>query len=165
MTNLTKIIISAVAQIVILVALSSSASAADNNFNASMRIISSVLSITEQQPLQFVDAIAGKNTTIVTRPADVNAAVFSVTGIPGAAVTAGIVEKRIVMTTGDGSTAAQKIVVKGFKKGGSLNKRGRAEIGANGTLNNMRIGARTNVNANNVAGDYAGTATFRVVYR
>lgn len=125
-----------------------------------------VIVITEVQALSFMNIAAGTSTTIVTAPGDTNAAVFNATGDVSAAVTVSIVENNVNITTGSGNGAQRKIPITAWTFGGSLTDAGgsgTASFDASGILNNMRIGASATVDANNLAGDYSGTVTLRVV--
>ena len=60
--------------------------------------------------------------------------------------------------------AKDKIKVNKFKLGGSINKRGKAKIPANGVLENIRVGATAHVNKGDLIGEYQGSATMQVIY-
>ncbi len=68
------------------------------------------------------------------------------------------------MTTGAGITTPEQILVNGFTTGGDLDGSGNATFDVTGNLSDLRIGGVANVESEDVAGQYTGTATFRIVY-
>ncbi len=140
-----------------------SANATDESFQASMKLLAPIV-ITETQALSFADTISGQTTNVTTAAADASAALFTATGEANRAVTGSIVESSINMTTGAGVTTPEQIVVDTFSTGGDMDGAGSATFDATGNLNDLRIGGVAHVEAEDVAGQYTGTATFRVVY-
>ncbi len=143
-------------------AIAGSAIAADESFNVTMTLQSSLV-ITETNALSFINTTVGTAATIITSPADALAATFSAQGLPAASVTGSIVENSIIMSTGGGS-ANEQIVVNSFSTGGDMNASGIATLDSGGQTANLRVGATANVLAANVPGNYAGAATFRLLY-
>ena len=140
-----------------------SAFANDETLNVGMTLYTP-FSITENQGLTFADTTIGAKVKVTTTPADTSAAIFFATGEPNRTVIGSIVENRIFMTTGDGNRGRKRIRVNKFKTGGDMNATGIATFNNLGQLNNLRIGATAHVKANNIAGAYSGTATFRLLY-
>lgn len=130
-------------------------------------VFAATIAITEIQGLSFPAAVAGTTTTMVTAATDSTAAVFNATGDANTALTATIVETGVIITTGTGSTNSQKISIDNWTFGGSLTDGGGSGTGtfdATGALTNLRIGATANVESDDIAGDYTGTVTLRLVY-
>ncbi len=136
--------------------------AADEPFNVTIELQSPIV-LSEINGLSFVSTPTGMNTDVVTAPRDALAATFSVRGNPNTAVTGSVVESSITMTTGAGGINEQ-IVVDNFTTGGGLNRIGKGTLRASGSLKDIRVGGTAHVKANNVAGSYIGTATFRLLY-
>ncbi len=137
--------------------------AADETFQATIKLLQPI-TITEVASLRFPEQIAGSAATVLVRPEDSGAAVFDATGEADRAVTASVLEASIEMITDDGIGAQKRITVDQFAMGGSVDPLGGGAFDAAGTLNNIRVGGTANVNADNIPGDYVGTATFRLVY-
>ncbi len=141
-----------------------SAQATDEPFNASMKLIAPII-VSETKALSFVEAVAGTADTVITAAGDGEAAIFTATGEASRAVTGSVVESSITMTTGGGG-ATEQITVDTFTTGGNLSALdGSAAFDGTGNLVDMRIGATANIDATDVAGDYTGSATFRLVYQ
>lgn len=145
------------------VAASGSAAAEDASFNASISLIAPI-TLSSVQDLSFAPQLAGSNEAVVTAAGDSSAAVFSATGEANSPAQASVVESSIEMTTGAGSSASERITVDSFTYGGSLAGDGSTAFDASGNIDDMRIGATANVEADDISGDYAGSATFRLVY-
>ncbi len=139
-----------------------SSHATDEGFDVSMNL-QSAITITETNALSFVDTTVGRDQTIVTAPDDALAAKFNASGNASTVVTGSVVETSITMITG-GGTAEEQIEVDNFATGGDMSDEGVATFTTAGNLNNLRIGGTANVLAGNIAGTYAGTATFRLIY-
>ncbi len=137
--------------------------ATDETFQASMQLVAPIV-ITESQALSFADTIAGQATDVVTAAADTTAAIFTATGEANRAVTGSVVESNITMTTGDGADTTKQITVDTFTTGGDMDASGAATFDTNGDLSDLRIGGTAHVEAEDIAGAYTGTATFRLVY-
>lgn len=159
-----KLKIMSTAALVIGVGFAGSASATDEVFNVTMSLVAPIV-ITETQALSFSNAGAGSASTVVTAPTDGTAAIFTATGEASTAVTGSVVEANITMTTGDGIGTTKQITVDTFTTGGDMDGAGAATFSAGGALSNLRVGASANVLAEDIAGAYSGTATFRLVYQ
>lgn len=146
-----------------LVAASGSAMADDATFNATITLIEPLV-VTSVQDLSFAPQTAGSAVDVVTAPGDSTAAIFSATGEPSANAQASILESSIDMTTGAGASAGEVISVDTWTYGGNLAGDGSVSFDGNGDIADMRVGATAHVKAENVSGDYTGTATFRLVY-
>lgn len=133
----------------------------NESFNATYKLLTA-LSITENAALDFGEEAVGYSGSIVIAPAD--GAQFSVSGHPNYQVQASIVESSINMTTGDGVGATKQIPVGSWTFGGNLNGSGLGTLDGSGSLTNMRVGATATVEDTDIAGDYSGSATFRLVY-
>lgn len=144
--------------------LAQAANATDEAFQASMTLVAPIV-ITETQALSFADTIAGSTSDVATAAADASAAIFTATGEANRAVTGSVVEASIEMTTGDGVGTTKRITVDTFSTGGSMDAAGAATFDATGNLTDLRIGGTAHVQAEDIAGAYAGTATFRLVYQ
>jgi len=123
--------------------------------------------INELQALSFSAAIAGVPASIVTAPADANAAVFDATGDINLLLTASVVESSVFMDNG-GTGSSNTISIGSWTFGGSLTDvggSGTASFDALGVISNMRIGATAVVEADDNPGFYQGTATMRLVYQ
>lgn len=146
------------------IGIAGSAKATDEVFNVTMSLVAPIV-ITETQALSFSNAGAGSASTVVTAPTDGTAAIFTATGEASTAVTGSVVEASIEMTTGDGVGTTKRITVDTFTTGGDMDVAGSATFDGAGDLTNLRIGATANVQAEDIAGAYTGTATFRLVYQ
>lgn len=126
-----------------------------------------IIAITEVQALSFPDTLNGVTVDVVVLPTDGNAAIFNITGTASVAVTASVVEASIVMVNpvGNPNAAGNKITVTNWSYGGTVAADGTAFMDASGELNNVRIGGTAKLSANDNAGSFAGTATFRFVYQ
>lgn len=164
MSKLTRIIIRAIAPIMILSAFSSASLAAEFNLRTVFKILSSQLAVYEQKSLDFGVAVLGQMQTLVRAPSDSGAAVFSAVGVPNAKVTVSVVENSITLITGAGDINDKQITVTKFTTGGDLDSRGRATFDGQGQLSDMRIGAQAKIKTSNIGGHYQGSATFRIVY-
>ena len=136
----------------------------EETFTSSLVLISSTLAIHEQQGLEFGQhTVPSSKTPVVIAATDAGAASFNVTGEPSQSVTASVVENRMLMTNGQ-SGNQNRIRVRNFTLGGSVDTSGNGSFNNQGLLNNVRVGATAILNANKNPGEYEGTATFRVVY-
>lgn len=158
-------IVKSVGSAVIAFGLVSSAQAQDETFQATLKLLTPI-SITNSQALDFGEAIAGTNQTLTVGAADGSAAVFSAQGDSSKTATASVVETSITMTTGDGVGTTKQIVVDNFTLGGGgISGADQVDfIAGSGNVSDIRVGGTANVEADDIAGDYAGTATFRVIY-
>lgn len=133
------------------------------------KIAQAVDSITVRSNLQFPTMIsASSKQTYTLAPTDSGAAVFDITGTPNAKIVVSVVESSIVIdnTACAGSCSTKEtLTVKKFKRGGSVNNKGKGRIDATGSLTNIRIGAKVIVRGKQVSGDYVGFATIRIVYQ
>lgn len=134
---------------------------------AAFPVCAAPIAITEVQALSFTPALSGTSVNVVTMPTDSRAAIFDITGTVNVAVTASIVEASIEIFLVGGSTnpAPNRIMVTNWTYGGAVAADGTAFMDGNGELNNVRVGATIQVNANDSPGDFLGTATFRLVYQ
>ena len=146
------------------VAASSSAFADDASFNASIDLIEPI-TLSLDQDLSFAPQTAGQASDVVTAPSDSTAAVFSATGESDAVAQASVVESSIEMSTGTGASTAERITVDAWTYGGSLASNGSTAFDVSGNLSDMRVGATAHLEADDVSGSYAGSATFRLVYQ
>ncbi len=137
--------------------------AASESFESSIKLIQDI-TITEVASLRFPQQVAGTAQTVVVAPADSGAAQFSATGEALAGATATIAEASIEMTTGDGVGSTKRITVDSFTLGGNLAVDGTVAFAADGTISNMRVGGSAVIEADDIAGDYTGTATFELNY-
>lgn len=138
---------------------------ATNNFSVKMTLTSDTIIVMEEKSLEFAAQVAGSRTNVITRPLDENAGIFKVTGSPNSPITAQVMEKKVILTTGNGNQANEKIPVNNFKMGGSVNGRGKGTIGADGVLRDIRVGGTAHIGNADIVGDYSGTATLRIAYR
>ncbi|HAT8518463.1 DUF4402 domain-containing protein [Vibrio sp. 2092] len=136
---------------------------ADESFDATLSLLAPI-DLTEVKGLDFEPTLANQNVNVVTAPTSVDAAVFTARGTANWEVKGQVVESSIVMTTGDGSDDAKKITVDTFTYGGSMDASGNAQFSSSGDLSNLRVGGTAHVQANDIAGEYRGTATFRLTY-
>lgn len=105
--------------------------------------------------MSFPVQIEGVAATVVLGPNDPGAALFSITGEPGRVLKCSVTPNKINITAAD---VKKKIPVDSFLVQGCT------YIDPTGVLNNVSIGARVQINSDNLEGDYSGTANFRVVY-
>lgn len=136
--------------------------ATDEAFDATITLVAPIV-ITETKGLDFKDATFGSNSTVVTASADPEAAIFAVQGEANAQIAASVVETSIEMITGTGAATSERITVDSFSLGGDLIG-GVATLDGSGQLNDLRVGGSAHVEAEDIAGTYVGTATFRVTY-
>lgn len=135
------------------------AQAADEAFNASIRIVAA-LNVSESSALTFpTTESAAQAQQVTVGTTDAGAASFNITGESNAAVTASIVEGSLEMTVGSST-----ITVNNFTFGGALNGSGNASLDGSGALNGAKVGATANIPAAAESGEYSGALTFRVVY-
>ncbi len=135
----------------------------DESFTATLNLLSPI-QITEIKGLEFEDTLANQTIQVITSASDTKAATFSATGSPGWEVQGEVVESTINMVTGDGSTSSKVIEVGSFTYGGDMDSNGMAAFNSNGELSNLRVGGTAYVEAEDEAGSYEGTATFRLTY-
>lgn len=147
------------------VALTSFNAMADNeDFKSSITLLAPV-QIIEGQDLSFEPTLAFQNKSVVTRATDVRAAIFSATGTPGYAFIAKVEESSIEMRlNGNGTSSDEKITVSNFTYGGNLDGAGQGQFDMSGERKNLRVGGTAYVESEDIAGDYVGTATFRITY-
>lgn len=138
------------------------ANATDESFNIGIKLIAPIV-ITETNALSFVETVAGTAQDVITAPSDGIAAQFTATGELLRAVTGSVVESSVVITTGDGADSTKQMTIQDFTLGGDL-VGGTANFDASGDLSDLRVGATAKVEADDIPGDYAGSATFRLVY-
>lgn len=141
----------------------SSVYAQDETFEASIKLVEAI-AVTEVAALRFPEQIAGTAAAVVVAPADSGAAQFNSTGDASRNIVASVVETSIEMVTGDGVGSAKRITVDNFTTGGAVAADGSGAFDGTGALNNIRVGGTANMEADDIAGDYVGTATFRLVY-
>lgn len=140
-----------------LLVLAGPATAAEEPFAVSMAVLPPVV-VAAEQSIQFPSAKPGRDTSVVVRPGDIGAAVFSATGVPHERVTAILLDDEVVISTHGGGSGVREIVVTGFVIGGEQ------AFDRRGTLSGMRLGATATVKPDNVPGVYHGTSTFRIVH-
>lgn len=139
--------------------------ATDEPFNVTMTLYDPIV-ITETQALSFPNTTSGGAIGVTVAPTDATAAIFTATGQASTGVTGSIVEASIDMlhSTWTVADVTKEITVDTWTTGGNLSGAGAATFDGAGNLTNLRIGATANVSANDIAGAYTGTATFRLVY-
>lgn len=139
--------------------------ATDEPFNITMTLYQAIV-ITETQALSFPNTTSGGAIAVTVAPADGTAAIFTATGEPSTGVTGSVVESSIVMQHSTWSVAdvTKEITVDTFTTGGNLSGAGAGTFDGTGNITDMRIGGTANVQANDIAGAYSGSATFRLVY-
>ena len=140
--------------------------AIESPFDLSMYIVEPIV-VSESQSLTFPSVIQGVDSTITVAPEDAVSAVFTVSGALDAVITASVVEDIVMLTTSSGGLSSEQIEVDSWKFGGDLLDVGSSGVAnlQGGFLSDLRIGATAKILAEDVVGDYAGTATFRVVYQ
>ncbi len=134
------------------------------NFKMGISMYDTSLALVEQQSLSFADMLAGQASTIKVEPADASAAIFKAMGVPNSDFVAKVVENKIELKTADGNGETKNVTVNGFKTGGSIGPSGKGKFSNLGGANNLRIGATVHVSANDIPGQYLGSATFRINY-
>jgi len=140
------------------------ANAVDESFQATLRILTPI-SIVEDQAMDFGDTELGNSTPIVASDLNGMYAAFTVDGDTTKTATASVVEASIEMITGDGADSTKKITVDGFAVGvGSSAGGDQLDFSGDGQVADIRVYGTANQEAEDIAGDYVGTATFRVVY-
>jgi hypothetical protein len=149
---------------VALVAVSGAAVAEETSFDSTISLLEPI-TLTTVQDLSFAPQPVGEAVDVLTTAADSRAAVFSATGEANAVAQTSVVEPSIEMVTGAGSASGERITVDTFTYGGSLATDGSTAFDGSGEINNMRVGATAHVEADDVQGDFVGTATFRLVYQ
>jgi hypothetical protein len=159
-----KSLINKISATITLASIATSAFATDEAFTSSMTLLAPIV-ITETSALTFANAVSGQASTVTSSASSANAAQFTATGEASTAVTGSIVEANITMTTGDGIGSTKQITVDSFTTGGDMDGSGAATFDGSGNLSNLRVGATANVLAEDIAGAYTGTATFRLVYQ
>ncbi|MBT4288864.1 MAG: DUF4402 domain-containing protein [Deltaproteobacteria bacterium] len=116
--------------------------------------------ITELSALQFTSAMAGSGAqSEVVLPGDAGAAEFNITGEPLQTITISILGTLELTRTND------KIPIETFYYGGSLDSLGIGTVDVGGDLNGIKIGAKINIPANPVPGNYIGKFKLRAVYQ
>ncbi|MBL4864892.1 MAG: DUF4402 domain-containing protein [Pseudomonadales bacterium] len=131
-------------------------------FQATLRILIPCV-ITEVRALDFGDTEGG-NVDITIAPTDPTAAVSSATGQPNKYATASILQSSVTMLR-SGGNSPDEIVVDTFTLGGDDISGSTVDMGASGSVSDMRVGPTAHVLAEDVAGDYSGTATFSLLYQ
>ena len=134
-------------------------------FQATLRILAPIV-ITEVRALDFGDTEGG-NVDMTVAAADATAAVFSATGQANKFATASVVQSSITLlrSGGTGGNSPDEITVDTFTLGGTGISGSTVDFGAGGSVSDMRVGATAHVLAEDVAGDYSGTATFSLLYQ
>lgn len=124
------------------------------------------IEVHEIRNMDFGTVLGGYDSKLVISPSSSGSAVFKATGIPYSVVTGSVVERQVTLkrSGSTGSTTRDAIVVDNFSFGGDMRNNGNAYFWSNGKLNNLRIGARANINSENSSGKYSGNATFRLTY-
>jgi len=139
-----------------------SAIADEKDFSTSINLLAPIV-LTKTQDLTFPNASAEFVDSVLVAANDSTAAIFSATGEANRAVTGSITASSIEMIhTVDSS---HKIIVDSFTTGGDMNSSGVTAFDNSGNLSNLRVGATANIEADDIAGNYAGSATFRLSYQ
>lgn len=135
----------------------------DAVFSANLTLLEPIeLSLSAE--LEFPILPAGQKTVFERDPEDEAALIFSARGTANTIVTGAIIESAVVLHTDPGEVNSDSISIGNFTTGGDFSDSGRATFDKNGELNNLRIGATANIEANDKAGAYTATATFRLTY-
>lgn len=163
MNNIVKKIALVSASAGLSLGLINSASAADETFTSKLTLLAPI-TVTNTSDLDFGTYEGGQNNNITVAAADAGAATFSSTGEASTAVTGVIVESSIEMTTGDGIGTTKRITVDTWTYGGDMDASGVATYDGSGNLSNLRVGGTAHAEVEDIAGNYTGTATFRVTY-
>lgn len=139
--------------------------AIDEPFNVTMTLYDAIV-ITETQALSFPNTTSGGALAVVVAPTDGTAAIFTATGQASTGATGSVVEASIDMQHSTWSVAdpTKEITVDTWTTGGNLSGAGAMTFDGTGNITNLRVGGTANVSANDIAGAYTGTATFRLVY-
>ncbi len=139
--------------------------AKNESFKMGLTMYDTSLALVEQQGIGFTDSVAGQANNIAVNPNDANAAIFKAMGTPNDQFIATVVEKNIILKTGDGAGATKQIKVNKFQTGGSIGTNGKGKFSNRGLAQNLRIGATVHIAANDIPGLYTGAGTFRITYR
>ena len=139
-----------------LLTLSATVSAADQSFNATLKLLKPI-TITKVQDLAFPGTIlTGSGIDIVVATGDSGAATFNAQGGKNRNIARSVVESSINMSA---SGVVGTIAVDTFILAGAT------AFDSSGNANGLKVGATAHVLAASEDGDYSGTATFRVVYQ
>ncbi len=139
------------------------AAAVTEPFQSTLTLIEP-LTVTEVNSLRFPEQEAGTAQALPVLPTEAGAAQFNITGEPQRGIVVNIVETSIEMITDGGGSTAKSITVDSFDFDGVNPIDGSGTLDVNGNLNNVRVGGTAHIEAEDVSGDYVGTATFRVIY-
>ena len=138
-----------------LLTLSATASATDQSFNATLKLIKPI-TITKIQDLLFPDGTAhGSAYDMVVATGDAGAATFNAKGGKGRNLARSVVESSVILSDGGGQT----LTVNTFVVAGPT------AFDGFGDANGLKVGATLHVLASSHQGTYSGSATFRVVYQ
>jgi len=144
--------------IIFSLALSSTASATDQLFGVSLRVIRPII-INSVQPLTFSATSAGADLNGLAFKAGRGAAIFNIQAKSGKnrSITSSIVESSISMSAPE----VNKTI-----SAGNFTVSGPKAFDAYGDAKNIRVAATANANvlAAGKSGNYVGTATLRVLY-
>lgn len=139
--------------------------ATDSSFSINADLLSNIV-LTKSQDMTFPDQEIGTAQTYVVSPTDTGAAVFTATGSASKNVTGSVTTASVSLTCTTAATCGtETITANTFTTGGDMAANGDATFDGTGNLSNLRIGASEVVTATNKAGSYAGSATFRLVYK
>ena len=134
--------------------------ATDEVFDVTMRLLADIV-ITENNALVFPDTPRGA-ANIVVLTTDAGAADFSATGQASTGFTKSIADPGGAITMlrsgGTPGNTPDEIVVDTFVLAGPV------AFDATGNATGLKVGATAHVLAEDLAGDYLGTATFRMIY-
>jgi len=138
---------------------STAALSSDEIFNVTVKLLAPI-AIIEDSPLVFPNTQSGSASNVVVGTGDAGAASFHATGSPSVAFTKSVVESSIVMELSGGSSgdATKEIVVDTFVLAGP------SAFDGSGAASGLKVGGTARILDNDVAGDYSGTATFRMIY-
>jgi len=107
--------------------------------------------------LDFGYQILGLAKSVIVAPTDSGAASFNASGLTvGRTTTCTVTQSSITMSNG-GSGATNQITVNAFRLSGCT-----TPVPPGGQILGIGVGATAVISANDLAGDYTGTATFRI---
>lgn len=130
--------------------------------------IQAQLIVRETQALDFGTFVANSRQVVTVRPADSNAAIFSLEGERFAQLSLRVVERKVYLNRhpnndgGQGGPRKNRIVVQRWRYGGDANPSGTATLDQFGKLTNIRVGASATITQRALPGQYSGKATLRV---
>ena len=120
--------------------------------------LSAAITVTLVRNLDFGYQILGLAKSVIVAPTDSGAASFNASGLTvGRTTTCSVTSSSITLSNG-GSGTTNQITVNAFKISGCT-----TPVPSGGQILGIGVGATAVINTNDLAGDYTGTATFRIV--